>query len=500
MKIKEVFEKNGIDLDSIFDSIQEGVVISNTTKNFLFWNRAAKLMLEDEPDETDPGKWAERYRLFDPESREHLPFSELPMIRALSGDEFYDYLVMTKNKSNPSGMVLSVNGKPLKNGDETIGGITTFRDVSELLRKQCEVRNERNFYERVLDLIPGIVFIKGLDGKFIYGNKNFQDLLGDSSVIGKSSDHYLAKEMAEKVYAHDRLVLASGKPIEFEEIIHWNDGTRSTFKTTRFPYIGENGEVRGICAVAKDITNEIQINADLQQERNRAAQASKLAAIGVLSAEIAHEIKNPLTILQMASDVLNFAVDEKEIDRSLIKEKIKVVNETIARMNKVVSSLGILSRDGAVEKDSLTTVRRILENIMALCSFKTRSLNMEIELLDSQELDLNISCNQVQISEVLLNLTMNALEAVEGLRDPRIKISVEENNESLTFKIWDNGPGVPKEIREKIFEPFFTTKGHLNGTGLGLSISKKIVGKHSGNLYYQELEASHCFVMEIPLR
>ena len=497
MEINEIFDENYIDLETVYNSILDGVVIANPSKNFLFWNDAAKEILEDEPGNDDPKAWAKRYRLYDPVTENFLEYDKLPMIRALNGEEYTDYRVMTKNISHPDGIILSVNGKPLRSGNATIGGITTFRDITKQLKQEKVIKTERNFYEGILDLMPGIVFIKDLEGKFIYGNKSFHELLGTKSVIGKSSDDYLIKTMAQEVYTHDKMVLGAGHAMEFEEKIFWHDGSKSTFRTTRFPYYSVEGDLIGVCAVAKDITKEIEANELLEKERDRSAQVSKLAAIGILSAEIAHEIKNPLTILQTTSDLLNFVMSEKEIDRKLVKEKLNVFNETIARMNKVASSLGNLSRDATLEKDSIFVIKDMLEEVKSLCSFKTRKLQLDVAIRGDD--DLKMTSNRIQISEVLLNLLMNALDAVEKVRNPEVRVSFEQVQNDVVFKIFDNGSGVSEELREKIFEPFFTTKGFLSGTGLGLSISKKIVDKYNGELFYKDSEEGHCFVLKLPL-
>lgn len=500
MDIKEIFEKNYVDLNALCDSIVEGVVIANPSRSFLYWNKSAKLILENEPDNEDPSNWAFKYRLFDPLTEDYLSFEKLPMIMALNGEEFSDYRIMTKTITHPEGVILSVNGKPLRSGNATIGAITTFRDITKQISQERANENEKRFYERILDLIPGIVFIKDLSGKFIYGNKNFHELLGTESVIGKTSDTYLVKTMADKVYAHDKEVLTSGHAQDFEEIIHWNDGSKSIFRTTRFPYVQDNGEVKGVCAVAKDITKELQASAALEEERNRLTQVSKLAAIGVLSAEIAHEIKNPLTIIQMANDVLQSEINEQDMNKDLVREKIKVINEAIDRMNKVVCSLGTVSRNGDSDGHTSYVIGEMLEEVVSLCSSKTQKLKINIDIKKSEVLASKMTANRVQISEVLLNVIMNALDAVENEIRPEVTVGVFKEQNYYIFKVWDNGPGVPEDIRMKIFEPFYTTKKLHHGTGLGLSIAKKIVEKHNGDLSYEDTRDGHCFVIRIPTR
>lgn len=499
MDIQKLFDENYIDLNEVCDSILDGVVISGAQKNFIFWNHAAKKILADGPDETDPQEWARRYRLYDRHGEKFLSYDQLPMVKALNGEEFYDYRIVTKNLMHPNGIVLSVNGKPIRSGNALVAGITTFRDVTAQVSQETRINNERNFYEGLLDLMPGIVFIKNVDGKFIYGNKHFRELLGTDSVIGKATDDYLVKKMVDEIKRHDDLVKKTLKAHEFVEVIYWENGEQSTFRTIRFPYVSPDGELKGVCAVAQDITKEIENQALIDEERSRSAEISKLASIGILSAEIAHEIKNPLMIMQSAADVIQLALTDDEIDKDLIRQKLSVLNDTISRMNKVSSSLNVLSRDASQEQGSSFTVRELTEDVRSLCMFKTRKMKMELTIIESADLDLILHNNRVQLSEVLLNLVMNALDAVEDVTSPEVEIKCVRSGECVLIKISDNGKGVDPSIRDKIFEPFFTTKPANKGTGLGLSISKKIVDKNHGELSYEDHGNKHFFVLKMPI-
>lgn len=315
MDIQEVFGKNFIELDSICDAILEGVVIASPAKNFLFWNHAAKQILEDEPENVDPQEWARRFRLYDPDTGDYLAYEKLPMVKALSGEEFYDYRVMTKNPSHPDGLILSVNGKPLRSGNATVGGITTFRDVTEEVKQKKLLETEKNFYEHILDLMPGLVFIKDLKGRYVYGNKHFLELLHTDSVVGKTSNDYLPEAVAKKVIRNDQVIINTGKDKEFEEVITWSDGTRSVFRTTRFPYVSIDGELKGVCSVARDLTESAQ-TIDLEDKLQ-----SSLSSL--------HGIQKELTDL----------LQRIPYDEGACKVKLQALNEILTDMSKTVSSL-----------------------------------------------------------------------------------------------------------------------------------------------------------------
>jgi signal transduction histidine kinase len=111
-----------------------------------------------------------------------------------------------------------------------------------------------------------------------------------------------------------------------------------------------------------------------------------------------------------------------------------------------------------------------------------------------------VSCRDVQIGQVLLNLLQNAFDAVtERPEEKWIRIEVAVQDGSVVFSVIDSGPGIPEELKPRIMEPFFTTKEVGKGTGLGLSLSRKIVEEHGGKLELEERDGHPCFSFRIPL-
>lgn len=496
MDLFKMFSEKFIELESICNSIMDGVVIADAAKEFIYWNHAAKEILATEPHFSRPDDWAKEYGLFRLNG-DYLPYDQLPMIRALHGEKFKDYLIMTKNALQPEGKILSVNGHPLKSGEATVGGITTFRDITKSYIAEKKLHTDRLFFERILDLLPGLVFIKDMESKFLYGNKAFYELLNTQTLIGKSTFDVLNKEMSEKIVEHDQKVLRTGQAHVFDEIIYWDKNKRSIFSTLRFPYRDEKGKIIGVCAVARDITKEVDEKIALEHERDKTAHVSKLAAIGVLAAEIAHEIKTPLTILGGNMDIIRLELEEKEIDRQAMLSRLEIMKDTL--IDKVSGSLNLLSKDASQAQPEKFKVKEIIEDMLAICSFRTKKLRMEIRISSQGEEEMMISANRVQISEVLMNLVNNSLDAIEKNPHPKLEIFILHEGNNLLIKVKDNGPGVDPSIQERIFDAFFTTKDPTRGTGLGLSISKKIMDKHNGDLFYEEQNGTHAFVMTLPL-
>lgn len=500
MDLRKLLNDSGSPLETICSSIVDAVVVADSNRNFVYWNESARQLLATGPDDVEPEVWAKHFKLYYVDTDTFIEkIEDLPMIMALNGKTYSDYRVMTKNEHYPDGIILSVNGKPILNDGQIVGALTTFRDVTAEVRLDDQLKKERAFFRSVIDLMPSMVCIKDLEGKFIYVNNSFEDLSGYKNLIGMKMEQFLSPETVERIKSNEKLVLETKTAHEFEEVIYWKDNRKMIFHATRFPYKDANGRIIGICGVLREVTKELETKMEIEQERNKTSHISKLAAIGILAAEIAHEIKNPLTIMRTNNDVIRYALDEEEIDRAFVKKKMAVQNETIDRMDKVAGSLSMLSKDTASEVPVIFKLSDLLDDIKSLTSYRTRKMGIEIEVTHAHCAHVSLNANRVQISEVLLNVIMNALDAIEHKSNPKISIYCEVKNEDILIKVFDNGPGVDSVILNKIFEPFFTTKDFLKGTGLGLSISKKIVLQHRGNIYYDVSDKGHAFVIQLPM-
>lgn len=495
-KLFEILSEKKISDEAVFDMVVDGVVIADATKKFLYWNKAAKRILADDADDTDPSEWASRYKLFNIENDKYLSFEELPMIKALQGEEFYDYRVLCKNSSNPDGIILSVNGNPIRSGEATVGGITTFRNITDQVKLEKSVNSERNLYRSILDLLPGIVFIKDLEGKYIYGNQGFHSLLKTNDVLGKRTADYLGIEMTNMIKQHDQKVLTTGKGHTFEEKIYWDAKTYSIFHTVRFPFRDNSGKIVGVCAVSVDITEEIELRKLQQQERDRLIHFSKLASIGVLAGEIAHEIKNPLTILKGNCMIIQSLLSEKNVDGKMVIKHLETADRTIMKMDQLVKSLTLLSQDSAKEEFSEFQFIDLIEDVKSLCLLHRRKVQFDFSQYENGFENVVLHGNRIQISEVLLNVIAHAIESMKSTSEPQVKVSSKLEDGMLWIRIYDNGPGVPPGQEEKIFEPFYISP---DNSTLGLSVSRRIMLQHKGELIYEIDKEGHCFIVKLPV-
>jgi signal transduction histidine kinase len=215
----------------------------------------------------------------------------------------------------------------------------------------------------------------------------------------------------------------------------------------------------------------------------------KLTTLGMLAAEIAHEIRNPLTVIKLLFDSLNLNFpkeDERQTDVAVIGEKLDHLEEIVER----VLSFG-RSREEMYSRQDLS---QLVRDTIRLVRLKLHQQKIELQFQPYPEAIL-IDVNKGQIQQVMLNLILNATQAMPHGGTIRIETSLTEGNAELS--IIDSGQGIPGELQNKIFESFLTDRP--DGTGLGLSISKRILRSHRGDI---ELDYSSpgktCFRFWIP--
>jgi signal transduction histidine kinase len=232
----------------------------------------------------------------------------------------------------------------------------------------------------------------------------------------------------------------------------------------------------------------------------QASRSSNLAALGEMAGGIAHEINNPLMIINGSVMVINKMVKKGEIDQEKLGKHLQTIERTVKRAATIVKGLKTLARDGSSDLMAPFELGEMLEEVLSFLAGRMRHNSVDLIYNEEDEKLKSIVLGQkVQISQVFLNLIGNAFDAISNQEKKWIKIELEERSEVLAIRIIDSGSGIPMDIQEKIFNPFFTTKEVGKGTGLGLSLSFTIMKKNHGKLWIDNDHPHTCFVIEIPL-
>lgn len=248
-----------------------------------------------------------------------------------------------------------------------------------------------------------------------------------------------------------------------------------------------------------DITDTKRSRRLIETQRVRLAATAKMSALGEMAGGLAHEIINPLAIIHGNALLLRQQSDHPGFSPARLREVAETIEHTSERISKIIKSLRAFARDVEQDPFQRVAVLSIIEETASLCRSRFRERNIEL-IQDAFDPALSIEARPVQITQVLLNLLNNSVDAVEQQSTPWIRISVTEAPESVKILVADSGPGIPPDLREKLFQPFFTTKEIGKGTGLGLSVSSGIVETHSGQLHLDPSHPNTCFIVSLPKR
>ncbi len=229
----------------------------------------------------------------------------------------------------------------------------------------------------------------------------------------------------------------------------------------------------------------------------RQAETSKMTALGEMATSLAHEINNPIAVIQGRVEYLLLQARKNRLENSEAIEYANQILTTTQRVSKIIKGIKAFAADGERELHDRALISDIVEDTTAFCleKFKNHGIRFEVSNIPQ---DLAVRCSSVQICQVLLNLLNNAFDAVKGVEGRRIDLKVKSQESEALIIVTDNGPGIPESIQEKIFTPFFTTKKVGHGTGMGLSISKRIIDRHHGQLTVESHPQSTVFTIRLP--
>jgi PAS domain S-box-containing protein len=248
----------------------------------------------------------------------------------------------------------------------------------------------------------------------------------------------------------------------------------------------------------QDITERARVEQDLEASRSRAATSARLSSLGIMAGGIAHEINNPMAIIDASAANLLRMAESGEVNWAAVVKNCERIRHTAVRISKIVRSLRHIARDGSGDEFQAATVRVLVEQTLELCAERFRVLSVSLTTALPRD-ELTVCCREAQICQVLLNLLQNGFDAALSADSPRwVDVSAEREGGWITISVRDSGAGVPPEIRERIMDPFFTTKPVGTGTGLGLSISRTIAAEHGGRLELAADSPQTCFQLILP--
>lgn len=380
-----------------------------------------------------------------------------------------------------------------------------------------------------IEMNPSALIITDAEGTILYANKPFEALTGyaPNEVTGKKPSLLKSGKMQPGFYKKFWDTILSGKSWrgEFQNKkkngdLYWEKSSVSSIKTPE-------GQIKYFINTREDISalkasnqHLMKALADLKVAQSALIQNEKNTAIGQLAAGMAHEINNPLGFISSNVDTLGkyskvliqsvdtlkasahldpeLSFDQQTINT--IKEDLdELLYETydgLERVRKLVEAMRAYAKIDNLSQQETFNISKPLDNTMMVFYSMSRDL---CEVTFNPFDDIQLTGDISKLQQALMNLLLNALDAVKNKEDGHITVSIDTSKINTKIKIKDNGPGIPEDIQSKIFDPFFTTKPIGQGPGLGLSQALSIVKtEYDGDIKFESGKVGSTFTIIIP--
>lgn len=417
---------------------------------------------------------------------ERIPYESEHRIRRKDGS--YRHLKKTGN------LILGENGEPVRM-EGLAYDVTSQRQI-ELKAREGDLR-----FRQVLDAIPDLVLVKGPGSRIYWANKAFREYYGMSNeeLHGIIEAEFALPDQTPKYVKDDSYVFNTGRVLEIpQELVRGHSGEVRIFHTVKSPLRDENGCIMLTVGVSRDITEKLANEKAIEDQRIRLISSAKMSALGVMAGGIAHEINNPLGIIQGVTANLIDEARAPGVASPSMKEGLRKIYDTSVRIAKVVKGLRFFSRSAELDPMMLADPSQIVHDMLELCSEKFRVNGVELRV--GRLCHRQIECRPTEIAQVLLNLLQNAYDAVVETKNGWVELEAMELSGRVVFKVTDSGTGIDAPVVSRMMDPFFTTKEVGKGTGLGLSLSKGIVESHGGSLQYLDGLPNTTFVVSLPIK
>jgi PAS domain S-box-containing protein len=354
--------------------------------------------------------------------------------------------------------------------------------ISRSRRRLAEEENEK--LAAIVESSDDAIWSKNLEGTITSWNRGAEILYGytASEIVGQPVTTLAPADQQEEIAGIMEKIRRGESVDHLETVRVTKDGRRIDVSVTVSPIKDAHGRFVGAATIARDITASKKAQAEAIEQRAELAHLSRVTMLGELSGSLAHELNQPLTAILSNAQAAQRFLAHDDVDRDELREILSDIVDQDKRAGEVIHRLRLLLKKGEVEVqpvDVNNAVREVLKLI------RGDLVNQSVSALTKLEPGLpTVSGDRVQLQQVLLNLVMNACDAMNGNApaDRQIVVSTELSDDPvICFSVSDRGHGLAAGELEKVFEPFFTSKAH--GLGLGLAVCRSIITAHGGKLW-----------------
>ncbi len=349
--------------------------------------------------------------------------------------------------------------------------------LSQYKKSINELESAKRFMREILDTVPVRIFWKDKNNFYLGANKLFLEdagLTDEKQIIGKTDRELVWKEEAQAFIDDDNRVMKTGIPtLLFEEPITLADGSRGYLLTSKVPLLDDKKNVQGILGVYNDITAQKLAQEEIRTKNILLLEQSKLASMGEMIGNIAHQWRQPLSIISTGATGMLLQKQMGHLSDEQFQKTCTMINDNAQYLSKTIDDFRNFIKG---EREFVYfNLKETINNFLSLVTPSFKRHNIQLILNIDESIELKSYPNE--LVQCFMNIFNNAKDVLKesSHHNKFIFIDTFTQNDNVVIKFRDNAGGIPKEVLPRIFEPYFTTKHKSQGTGLGLSMTYTLV-------------------------
>ena len=465
--------------DAIMGNTLDGVITSwNAAAERIFGYEAAEVVGQPVTVFMPRDRWAEEEEL---------------RARARRG-ETTEHLETVRRAKDGREVAISLSVLPVRAADGTIAGVCKIaRDIGERQRAAVALQESEETARALIESAAEGILVVDERGRIVQANGQIAKMFGyasrdlvDQPMEILLPERYRARHVDHRAaYVAEPRVRRMGRGLDLAA--RRRDGSEFPVEIS-LSYVRTPRGLRAMAFVT-DITERL-----LLERASR--QAEKLAALGALSAGVAHELNNPLGIVTSRIELMLLEDERHELPQH-VRDDLAVLHRQTQRVSQLVQGLLSFARPTAPQRGPVQ-LNEVVAEILTLAEKQFEKTGVHITTMLDERLPALVG-DASALQQVVLNLVSNAQQAMSGRGEVRIVTRRRaERGDWIELSVSDTGPGIPPDLVDKIFDPFFTTKS--GGTGLGLAISYRIVQEHDGTMEVKSVPGEGAtFVLSFPV-
>lgn len=368
-----------------------------------------------------------------------------------------------------------------------VGVFAAARDIAERKQAEAALRQSKDFLQTVIDGIPDPTMVIGRDHRVLLANRGARLLAGGDPVEqGLRCFEVLHRHEAPCADPSGgcplEIVMRTKKPALTMHTHYSHEGEEVVVETNAAPIFNAAGEVIQVVESCRDVSEKLRTEKEARKLREELTHVARVATMGELAASLAHELNQPLTAISSNARAAQRFMDRTPPGLDEVREILADVVKDGHRAGEVIRRLRALLKKGELERIPLN-INEVAEEIVSLLQGEAVGKGVHIQMELARGLPA-VWGDRIQIQQVLMNLMMNAMEAmaeVEPALRELVVITRLRDPGAVRVSVQDAGTGLDEKTMGQLFTPFFTTKAA--GMGMGLAIARSIVEAHGGKLW-----------------